>query len=63
MGSDIPFIYNIKVVHEPINKFCSDQDLSINSENVIFNKHTCGSQLFVYNFPVGQVKEYKYLVT
>ena len=65
MGSGIPLIYRIKVVHEAINKFCSDWDLSINIEKMlcIFNEPTCGSQLFVYNFPIGQVKEYKYLAS
>ena len=28
---------------------------------VIFNKPTCGSQFFIHNSPLEQVKEYKYL--
>ena len=39
-------------------------DLSINTEKtkiVIFNKPTCGSQFYIYNSSLEQVKEYKYL--
>ena len=54
-------------LQESINSledFCRNWDLSINTEKtklVIFNKLTCGSQFYIYNSPLEQVKEYKYL--
>ena len=54
-------------LQESINRleeFCRNWDLSINIEKtkvVIFNKPTCGSQFYIYNSPLKQVKEYKYL--
>ena len=44
-----------------LEEFCSNWDLSINIEIVVFNKPTCSSQFFVYNSLLEQVKEYKYL--
>ena len=47
-----------------LEEFCSNWGLSINIEKtkiVVFNKPTCSSQFFVYNSPLEQVKEYKYL--
>ena len=56
-----------KGLQELINRleeFSSNWDLSINIEKskiVIFKKPTCRFQFFVYNSPLEQVKEYKYL--
>ena len=68
LDDDIVLLGNKKkVLQELLNRleeFCSNWDLSINVEKtkiVIFNKPTCSSQFFVYNSPLEQVKEYKYL--
>ena len=56
-----------KGLQESINRleeFYRNWDLSINiekTEEVIFNKPTCGSKFYIYNLPLEQVKEYKYL--
>ena len=50
-----------KSLQESINRLEEFWDLSINIKIVIFNKSTCSSQCIVYNSPLEQVKEYKYL--
>ena len=47
-----------------LEEFCRNWDLSINTEKtkiIIFNKPTCDSQFYIYNSPLEQAKEYKYL--
>ena len=45
-------------------EFCNGWDLSINIEKtkvLIFNKPTCSTQFVIYDSPLEQVREYKYL--